>query len=455
MLSAGRRSQLAERQRAQVQAEAERLHQMLERLPENVPGMIYQYRLDADGSSRFPYSTEGVREIYGLAPEAVREDASAVLARLHPRDLDRVLQGIQESARTLGVWEDEYRVLLPDRGLRWVHGIARPQRVEADGVLWHGYIHDVTEQRQVRERLDRLLRNVPGALFQIQLHRDGSKRFPYVSAGVKSVYGLSPQELYEDAGRLQARIHPEDLPEWLASTVVSARDLSLWEQEFRVRLPERGERWIHAIAQPERIHDDAVQWYGYAYDVTEAKQQQLRLEATERQLRELAYVDGLTGVANRRHFDEQLQIEWRRCERSGQPLSLLMIDIDHFKHYNDQYGHQQGDGCLQAVAGALRTVLGRAHDLVARYGGEEFVCLLPEVDAAGALSVAESLRTAVQALQLPHASSPVAGVVTVSIGAASGVPREDGKPADLLARADASLYRAKSEGRNRVALDGA
>ena len=322
MLSAGRRSQLAERQRAQVQAEAERLHQMLERLPENVPGMIYQYRLDADGSSRFPYSTEGVREIYGLAPEAVREDASAVLARLHPRDLDRVLQGIQESARTLGVWEDEYRVLLPDRGLRWVHGIARPQRVEAGGVLWHGYIHDVTEQRQVRERLDRLLRNVPGALFQIQLHRDGSKRFPYVSAGVKSVYGLSPQELYEDAGRLQARIHPEDLPEWLASTVVSARDLSLWEQEFRVRLPERGERWIHAIAQPERIHDDAVQWYGYAYDVTEAKQQQLRLEATERQLRELAYVDGLTGVANRRHFDEQLQIEWRRCERSGQPLAL-------------------------------------------------------------------------------------------------------------------------------------
>ena len=455
MLLATRRRQLAERQRAQVQAEAERLHQMLERLLENVPGMIYQYRLDADGSSRFPFSTEGVHEVYGLAPETVREDASAVLARLHPRDLDRVLQSIQESARTLGVWEDEYRVLLPGRGLRWVHGIARPQRVEAGGVLWHGYIHDVTEQRQVRERLDRLLRNVPGALFQIQLHRDGSKRFPYVSAGVKSVYGLSPQELYEDAGLLQARIHPEDLPEWLASTVVSARDLSLWEQEFRVLLPERGERWIHAIAQPERVDDDVVQWYGYAYDVTEAKQQQLRLEATERQLRQLAYVDGLTGVANRRHFDEQLQIEWRHCERSGRPLSLLMIDIDHFKRYNDQYGHQQGDACLQAVAGALRTGLGRAHDLVARYGGEEFVCLLPEVDAAGALSVAESLRAAVQALQLPHASSPVAGVVTISIGAASGVPREDGAPAALLARADASLYRSKSEGRNRVVLDGA
>ena len=171
-------------------------------------------------------------------------------------------------------------------------------------------------------------------------------------------------------------------------------------------------------------------------------------------MRQLAYVDGLTGVANRRHFDDQLQIEWRRCERSGQPLSLLMIDIDHFKSYNDQYGHQQGDACLQAVAQTLRAGLGRAHDLVARYGGEEFVCLLPEIDAAGALSVAESLRMAVQALQLPHASSPVAGVVTISIGAASGVPREDGMSADLLARADASLYRAKSEGRNRVALDG-
>ena len=573
-----RRRRLVERQQAEVQAEAVRLHQMLDQLLENVPGMIYQYRMEADGSSSFPYATPGVREVYGLSPEEVRTDASTVLARLHPQDADRVLQGIEASARTLGVWEDEYRVQLPGRGVRWMHGMARPQRLDGGAVLWHGYIHDVTETRLVRKRMDKLLQNVPGALFQIQLERDGSTHFPYVSAGSQTVYGLTPEELYADAGRLMARIHPDDLPGWLASTVVSARELSIWEREFRVQLPDRGERWIHAIARPQAVDDGAVLWYGYGYDVTErrevserlerlaenvpgmiyqfrlnadgssyfpyasagaadvygftpeelrrdaapvfarvhpddlpggvqsiqesaqslqvwlrefryllpwrgerwlqaqarpqrlldgavlwhgyiqdvteAKHQQLRLEATESQLRQLAYVDGLTGVANRRHFDEQLQIEWRRCERSGQPLSLLMIDLDHFKLYNDQYGHQQGDACLQAVAQTLRAGLGRAHDLVARYGGEEFVCLLPEIDAAGALSVAESLRTGVQALQLPHASSPVAGVVTISIGAASGVPRGDGTPTDLLARADASLYRAKSEGRNRVALDG-
>jgi len=574
-----RRRRLVERQQAAVQAEAARLHQMLDQLLENVPGMIYQYRMEPDGRSSFPYATPGVREVYGLSPEEIRTDASAVLARLHPQDADQVLRSIQTSARTLGVWEDEYRVQLPGGGVRWMHGMARPQRVEGDAVLWHGYIHDVTETRQARERLDRLLQNVPGALFQVQLDRDGRSHFPYVSAGASALYDLTPEELYEDAQRLMARIHPEDLPGWMASTAVSARELSLWEREFRVQLSGRGERWIHATARPQAAGDGAVLWYGYAYDaterrevserlerlaenvpgmiyqfrlnadgssyfpyasagaadvygftpeelrrdaapvfarvhpedlpggvqsiqasaqslqvwrrefryllprlgerwlhalarpqrqpdgavlwhgyiqdVTEAKHQQLRLEATERQLRQLAYVDGLTGVANRRHFDDQLQIEWRRCARSGQPLSLLMIDIDHFKPYNDQYGHQQGDACLRAVAGTLRTGLGRAHDLVARYGGEEFVCLLPDIDAAGALSVAESLRAAVQALQLPHASSPAAGVVTISIGAASGVPREDGTPADLLARADASLYRAKSGGRNRVALDGA
>jgi diguanylate cyclase (GGDEF)-like protein len=173
-------------------------------------------------------------------------------------------------------------------------------------------------------------------------------------------------------------------------------------------------------------------------------------QAQSEALRKLAYMDGLTGLANRRHFDTTLQAEWRRCRRSGKPLALVMLDIDHFKLYNDRYGHQQGDEALKAVATALRTGLARPHDLVARYGGEEFVCLLPECDLAGARHKAQALCRAVQALGLEHKGSLVASVVTISAGVASQVPDGDSTPEALLAQADAHLYRAKQRGRNRA-----
>ena len=449
-----RRRALVEQQREAVAHEAARLHHMLDRLLENVPGMIYQYRLQADGHSSFPYATPGVREVYGLTPQEVRDDASAVLARLHPDDAPGVQQRIRASAEQLSVWEDEYRVLLPGRGLRWLHGMAQPQQAEDGAVLWHGYIYDVTAQHQARERLDLLAENVPGMIYQFQLDPDGHTHFPYASAGALQVYGLSPEVLRADAAPVFAHIHPDDLAEGMHSIQASAQTLQVWRREYRYLLPGRGERWLQAQAKPQRLPDGAVLWHGYIQDVTQAKQQQLRLEDTERQLRQLVYVDGLTGVANRRHFDEQLQTEWRRCLRSHQPLALLMVDIDYFKLYNDHYGHQQGDACLQAVAGALKAGLGRAHDLVARYGGEEFVCLLPEIDVHGARRVAQGLCAAVQALGLAHAPSPLGAVVTVSIGVACDVPTAEGAPADLLAQADAHLYRAKNAGRNRIEAGG-
>jgi len=176
----------------------------------------------------------------------------------------------------------------------------------------------------------------------------------------------------------------------------------------------------------------------------------LTLKAQGDLLRMLAFVDGLTGVANRRRFDEALQAEWRRCRRSGTPLALLMIDIDHFKRYNDCYGHQTGDACLQAVATALKERLSRSHDLVARYGGEEFVCLMPECELAAGQAKAEELRAAVAALGIPHADSPTANKVTLSIGVAAVSPSGDDSPHQLVAAADAALYAAKNNGRNRV-----
>lgn len=167
-------------------------------------------------------------------------------------------------------------------------------------------------------------------------------------------------------------------------------------------------------------------------------------------LRSLAYFDSLTGVANRRRLDEALDNEWRGCRRRGSSLALLMIDIDYFKRYNDRYGHQAGDVCLHAIADTLRTRFGRPHDLVARYGGEEFVCLMPECDLAAGRAKANELLDAVASRAIPHADSPVASNVTISIGIAAMVPTGTDNAADLLAAADAALYQAKKAGRDRA-----
>ncbi len=160
--------------------------------------------------------------------------------------------------------------------------------------------------------------------------------------------------------------------------------------------------------------------------------------------------DGLTGIPNRRHFDETLEREWRRAARSRRPLSLLMLDIDSFKLFNDTEGHQAGDDCLRNVARALSDTLHRAGDVIARYGGEEFAVLLPATDAGHALQVAEALRSRIEALRMPHGASPL-GIITVSIGAATAVPPRDGTSCgDFVGVADAALYDAKRLGRNRV-----
>ncbi|MBI3964198.1 MAG: diguanylate cyclase [Chloroflexi bacterium] len=168
-----------------------------------------------------------------------------------------------------------------------------------------------------------------------------------------------------------------------------------------------------------------------------------------RELRLRATHDGLTGILNRRELDRIMHVEWRRAIRSGAPLALLLFDVDHFKLFNDTYGHQAGDACLRQVATALSQSLTRAGDVAARYGGEEFTVVLPATDLAGALKVAEKLRARIEELGIPHRTSRVADHVTVSVGVAATLARESDLDV-LLEATDRSLYRAKAAGRNRV-----
>jgi diguanylate cyclase (GGDEF)-like protein len=177
----------------------------------------------------------------------------------------------------------------------------------------------------------------------------------------------------------------------------------------------------------------------------------------ERKLREMAVelesqtlVDGLTGIANRRRFDLHLDDEFRRAKRNMSPISLIMIDVDYFKNYNDNYGHQRGDGCLVQIAASLSGTLNRARDLVARYGGEEFTVILPDTNEDGALQIAEAMRADIEVLMLEHAYSGVAPYVTISLGVSTLTPDQLTKTGSLIHAADRALYQAKRSGRNCV-----
>ncbi|MFT3847132.1 MAG: diguanylate cyclase [Propionivibrio sp.] len=168
-------------------------------------------------------------------------------------------------------------------------------------------------------------------------------------------------------------------------------------------------------------------------------------------LNRLSSLDGLTGIANRRYFDTFLATEWSRTVRSNEEIALVMIDVDHFKSYNDHYGHIAGDDCLKAISAALSGALTRSTDLAARYGGEEFACILTSTGLPGALKVAGKLRAATLALAIPHAFSPTHSTVTLSFGVATARPgHSDMQTADLLLAADRQLYLAKAAGRNRI-----
>ena len=222
--------------------------------------------------------------------------------------------------------------------------------------------------------------------------------------------------------------------------------------------------FVTALSQPEdetrALEAGAVDFISKPFNVAVVRarvRSQLTIKRQADAMRELSMTDGLTGVANRRSFNDTFDAEWRRCARAGMPLSVIMIDIDHFKLYNDHYGHQAGDQCLQQVSAAMKRCATRPQDLLARYGGEEFILLLPQEGLEGTEVVARRILDEVRKLAIPHAASPTVPQLSISMGLASASPPIDSTdPSALIRAADANLYRAKQNGRNRycVSVDG-
>jgi diguanylate cyclase (GGDEF)-like protein len=274
--------------------------------------------------------------------------------------------------------------------------------------------------------------------------------------------GLDPE--WVEAGMRRVAYYSHLSPGHYRFRVAAANDEGIWNEtgtalaiDLRPRLYQTP--WFYAVCGTALA---GVVWGGDRLRVRRVRAREAALErlVEERtralaeansRLERLSSQDGLTGVANRRRFDEALDLEWRRASRSGTPVSLIMLDLDYFKDFNDTNGHLAGDERLRQVAQALASTLGRAGDLVARYGGEEFVVLLPGMGADDASALAERLRQGVEAMGLSHNASPVSQVVTLSAGVATAFAEERVSPAALVAAADGALYRAKREGRNRVA----
>ena len=271
--------------------------------------------------------------------------------------------------------------------------------------------------------------------------------FYYVSPASLALLGWRPEEMIgKNASEF---VCPDDLH--LVADVVNrtlTQDIQTNSIAVRGIRKDGSLVWIETSTQVIRDPHtgEAREFVITLRDISERK-------ALEEKLAALAMTDGLTGLANRRAFDEALSRDWKHARRTRAAVSLLLLDLDHFKRFNDSYGHQVGDDCLRTVATTLRAAV-RESDLAVRYGGEELAVLLPDTDSAGAINLAEEVRAAIEALHLTHVGNPEGGgIVTVSVGAATALSRDGGTvemSQGLLLSADLALYKAKHEGRNRV-----
>ena len=312
---------------------------------------------------------------------------------------------------------------------------------------------DITERQTLAKQLqsslnllNNLANRVPGAIYQYRLRPDGSSHFPFISAGVRTIYEVTPEQVSEDADHLFSRGHPDDVEAIAASIAMSAATLQPWHHEYRVMLPEQGVRWRQGNAQPEKQPDGSIVWHGYISDITGRKE----AEATTHRL---AYFDALTGLPNRRLLTDRMTQALAAMQRAAQVGALMFIDLDNFKQINDAQGHAVGDELLVQVAQRLTHLL-RAEDTVARLGGDEFVVVVCDLGspldlaARTAMTLADKIR---EALDQPYI---IKGHMYGSSGS-MGItlfPKGGENVDDLLREADTAMYRAKESGRNRIAF---
>lgn len=274
--------------------------------------------------------------------------------------------------------------------------------------------------------------------------------FAYIGPQIEQLLGWEPSS-WVSVEDWASRMHPDDRA-WVVDFCVAQSQAGTdHEADYRALNKDGEYVWIRDVVHVVRKENgDVDSLIGFMFDISERKRTEERLLELQKELEELSYKDGLTNIANRRMFDSVMELEWTQAVRNRQPLSLILLDIDYFKQYNDLYGHLAGDDCLKLVAMALESAATRSRDFLARFGGEEFVLILPETDAEAANVVAERCRNAIFKEQIAHAASAVSQILTISIGTGTLVPTHQDDMKSFIARVDRSLYDAKQKGRNCI-----
>ncbi|MBL8283504.1 MAG: sensor domain-containing diguanylate cyclase [Acinetobacter johnsonii] len=282
-----------------------------------------------------------------------------------------------------------------------------------------------------------------------------TKTFSYIGPQIEKVLGWK-QDSWRTVEDWAMRMHENDRA-WVVDFCV-AQSISGVDHEADYRaLTINGEYiWIrdvvHVVRKPDGEVDSLV---GFMFDISERKKQEQELETLKKQLEEYSYQDGLTGIANRRFFEDSYQREWLNAQREQQPLTLILLDIDYFKQYNDHNGHLLGDACLKQIAQILKKSVSRPRDLVARFGGEEFILILPDTTQASAIEVVERILQSIRTADICHSTSPLDQRLSVSLGVKTIIPTQKNDKMAFLKEVDQNLYLAKERGRNGYVIQDA
>ena len=277
-----------------------------------------------------------------------------------------------------------------------------------------------------------------------------SMTFAYIGPQIEPLLGWT-QQSWISASDWAERIHEEDRERVVNFCIAQSQSGIDHEADYRALTADGRYVWIRDVVHVLRnAAGETEALVGFMFDISERKKTEEQLLALQKQLEEYSYKDGLTGINNRRMFDSVLEVEWASAQRTRRPLSLILLDIDYFKQFNDHYGHIQGDDCLRRVAQALEEAAVRPRDCVARFGGEEFVLVLPETDAESAKQIAERCRKLVGHLRIPHEQSKVAQLLTLSLGVGTIIPEAHDSPLAFIEAVDRLLYQAKQQGRDRL-----
>jgi len=277
-----------------------------------------------------------------------------------------------------------------------------------------------------------------------------SKRFTYVGPQIEALLGWPPSS-WASLDDWAQRIHPDEREAIVHFCVSQCQGGTDHEADYRALASDGSYVWIRDVVHVVRNDDGSVNsLIGFMFDISERKKTEEQLIRLQKELEELSFKDGLTGIANRRMFDTILEREWANARRLRQPLSLIILDIDYFKQYNDRYGHLRGDDCLKRVARALTAAAQRPRDFIGRFGGEEFVLVLPETDPGAARKIAQRCRDLIYELHIPHENSSAGATLSISLGVGTVVPTAHMEQMAFIEQVDKLLYRAKQNGRDRA-----